>query len=249
MRKLYVMLPCYNEEENIGVLIDKWLAEEKKLISLHYSLKIVGIDDKSTDHTLSILCQKKVEHDNILIISHDKNFGLGGGVQTAFLLFLNEGNKNDYCVLMDGDNSHDPKYIFSMLEKIADCDCVIASRYCAESLTKGVPFYRMLLTYFAKLYYKILLHVPRVNDYTCGYRLYRYEILQKAYEKYGVNFVTRKSFACMMEVLYKLHLVGCRFEEVPFELRYDEKKGQSKMRLLSTIKESVTTALKLSFHV
>ena len=140
MRKLYVMLPCYNEEENIGVLIDKWLAEEKKLISLHYSLKIVGIDDKSTDHTLSILCQKKVEHDNILIISHDKNFGLGGGVQTAFLLFLNEGNKNDYCVLMDGDNSHDPKYIFSMLEKIADCDCVIASRYCAESLTKGVPF-------------------------------------------------------------------------------------------------------------
>ena len=98
------------------------------------------------------------------------------------------------------------------------------------------------------LYYKTILNVSNVNDYTCGYRLYSYDIIKKANVIFKGKLVTRSSFACMMEVLYKLHLVGCRFAEIPFELRYDNKQGQSKMKVLTTIKESVFTALKLRLH-
>lgn len=245
MKQIFAMLPCYNEEENIGQLLDKWLVVGKKLESLNYSLKIIGIDDKSTDKTLDILLKAEKKYDNVIVITHEENLGLGGGVKTAFSFFLKVGNNGDYCVIMDGDNSHDPEYVLSMLDKVDDCDCVIASRYCSDSVTMGVPSYRLFLTLCAKVYYKLLLHVPAVNDYTCGYRLYRYEIIKKADAIFGEKLITRRSFACMMEVLYKLHLAGCRFIEVPFELRYDNKMGKSKMKIFKTIKESVFTAFEV----
>lgn len=250
MNKIFAVLPCYNEAENIEALLRKWLAINSLLNEMNYSLQIVGIDDKSTDNTLTIFYDFAKEFKNIIVIPHTVNLGLGGGVTTAFKFFIKKGGPGDYCVLMDGDNSHDPQFIFSMLKRIEqnNCDCVIASRYCSDSITVGVPRYRLLLTFLARLYYKTILNVSNVNDYTCGYRLYSYDIIKKATEVFKGNLVTRSSFACMMEVLYKLHLVGCRFAEIPFELRYDNKKGQSKMRVLATIKESLFTALELRVH-
>ena len=247
MKMIFAVLPCFNEEENIGQLLDKWFAMGKKLELMNYSLRIIGVDDKSTDRTLDILRRAEKNFNNVTVIAHAKNLGLGGVVKTAFNFFIKEGEEDDYCVLMDGDNSHDPEYILPMLEKICECDCVIASRYCMESVVLGVPSYRLILTICAKFYYRVLLHVPGVNDYTCGYRLYKYEIIKKADDIFGEKFITRRSFACMMEVLYKLHLVGCRFIEVPFKLRYDNKKGKSKMKVLHTVKESVFTALEIKF--
>lgn len=247
MNKIFAVLPCYNEAENIEILLRKWLAINSLLSEMDYSLQIVGIDDKSTDNTLTIFYDFAKKFENIIVIPHTVNLGLGGGVTTAFQFFIKNGIPGDYCVLMDGDNSHDPQFVFSMLKRIehSNCDCVIASRYCNDSITVGVPQYRLLLTFFARIYYKTILTVPNVNDYTCGYRLYSYDIIKKATEVFKGKLVTRSSFACMMEVLYKLHLVGCRFAEIPFELRYDNKKGQSKMKVLTTIKESLFTALEL----
>ena len=80
----------------------------------------------------------------------------------------------------------------------------------------------------------MLLRVRNVKDYTCGYRAYTFCIIDTAYQKFGDDLVARRSFACMMELLYKLSLCGARFEEVPFELRYDNKAGESKMRIFNT---------------
>ncbi|MBQ7595778.1 MAG: glycosyltransferase family 2 protein, partial [Clostridia bacterium] len=90
--------------------------------------------------------------------------------------------------------------------------------------------------------------VKNVKDYTCGYRAYTYDIIKKAKEKYGDKFVERRTFACMMEVLYKINLLGADFAEVPFELRYDHKEGESKMHIVKTVKDSLITAANLRIH-
>ena len=147
---------------------------------------------------------------------------------------------------MDGDNTHDPCYVISMLEQICKgYDCIIASRYCDRSKTKGVSPFRLFLSWGARVYYTLVLGVKNVKDYTCGYRAYTYKIISEAEERFGQQFVEHRSFACMMEVLYKLSLLGAKFQEVPFELRYDNKEGESKMRLAKTIRESLFTAMQL----
>ena len=87
-----------------------------------------------------------------------------------------------------------------------------------------------------------------MKDYTCGYRIYTYNIIQKLLNKFGENPIKEKSFACMMELLYKVYLVGAKFGEVGFELRYDKKCGNSKMKVLKTAERSLVTALKLKLR-
>jgi dolichol-phosphate mannosyltransferase len=246
MRKLLAVLPCYNEEKNIEELMEAWLNEGDKLTDMGYKLFILAVDDKSRDNTKNIIQKLAASHEDVRLCAHEVNQGLGGAVTTGFKYFLENFSAGDICFVMDGDNTHDPKFAVSMVEKVLKgFDCVIASRYCSSSDVVGVPGYRNFLSSGARFYYKLLLPVPSVQDYTCGYRAYTYEILDKAYRKYGDRFVTQKTFACMMEILYKLHKAGAAFAEVPFVLRYDFKQGESKMRVMKTVKSSVLTALKL----
>ena len=244
MKTLYAMLPCYNEEDNIGQLIEEWIKQGKTLSERGYDLVIVGIDDKSTDSTKNIIKKKCECYNNVRLIAHEVNKNLGGGVMSAFQYFVENASQGDLCTLMDGDNTHDPQYIMSMIDKIeSGADCVIASRYCKDSNVIGVPGNRLFLSSGARWYYKLVLRVKNVEDYTCGYRTYTYDIIKKAFDVYGNHFVEKKTFACMMEVLYKLANIGCSFAEVPFELRYDNKGGESKMRIMKTVKDSLLTAI------
>lgn len=250
MHKLFAMLPCYNEEKDISPLVHKWIDIQDTLAEKGYALSVYCVNDCSTDSTKSVIEGLTAEFpDTVRLIDHEVNKGLGGVLMTAFRFFLDNGTQGDLCVLMDGDNTHDPVYTLSMLPKIdAGADCVIASRYCTESETKGVSPIRLFMSWGAKQYYSLLLGVKNVRDYTCGYRAYTYDILQRAYEKYGDQLVERRTFACMMEVLYKLSLTGAQFAEVPFELRYDHKEGESKMRIFRTAKDSLATAFSLRIH-
>lgn len=249
MKKVFVCLPCYNEQDNIGILVDEWEQHKQSIAALDYELHMVLINDKSTDQTLEVMKASKDKYDNITILEHEVNKNLGGGVKTAFDYFLNNGEKDDLCFLMDGDNTHDPKYSIEMIQSVEqEKDCVIASRYCKNSKVVGVPGIRLFLSDGARWFYSLVLRVKNVKDYTCGYRVYTYSIIEKANQTYGESFVEMKTFACMMEVLYKLSLIGARFGEVGFELRYDYKQGESKMRVLKTVKDSITTAFRLRFR-
>ena len=247
MNQLYVMLPCYNEERDIAPLIQKWVYLSESILQHGYNLNIYCIDDKSIDSTNSVIRELALfNSDKIHLIEHKVNMGLGGVLLTAFSYFNFNGKEGDICLLMDGDNTHDPKYVLDMLEKINfDTDCIIASRYCKLSQIDGVPFYRVILSECARIFYSLLFHIKNVKDYTCGYRLYTYPIIHSAVEKWGKNFVEQRSFACMMEVLYKISLIGAKFIEIPFELQYYNKQGQSKMHILKTIKESIFTVFYL----
>lgn len=249
MNRIFAMLPCYNEELNIGELIDKWHAQESELYRNGYELTIIGIDDCSTDNTKNKIESKCNQYENVRLIAHAENKGLCGGLNTAITYFLDNGESGDLMVLMDGDNTHDPVYVHNMLKKLVsgNKDCIIASRYCENSAVKGVANHRLFMSDMAKLYYSFVLRVPNVKDYTCGYRMYTYSIIEKFANKYGNDPIKEKSFACMMEFLYKLYLVGAAFDEVGFELRYDYKQGESKMKVIKTMQKSLLTAVRLRF--
>lgn len=246
MNKLWVYLPCYNEEENIKELSLEWIEQKQKLEEKGYSLGVVIIDDKSTDKTLKIAKELTDEYEEISFIFHETNKNLGGGLNTAVDSFLALAQKEDLMCVMDGDNTQKPQYVLSMVDEISKgADCVIASRYQKGASVNGVPLIRRFLSDGAKLYYTLVLHVPRVKDYTCGYRVYNFASLKKAKEKYGSNLIVQKTFSCMMELLYKLYKSGAVFSEVPFDLHYDDKKGESKMKVIKTVKDSFITAMKL----
>lgn len=242
MNTIFACLPCYNEEQNIVPLVEGWLAQEDQLQRRGYRLEVVAIDDKSTDATLEKMQALAAEHPQVTVAAHPENRNLGGGLNTAVDYVLEHGGPGDVMAVMDGDNTHDPCYVHAMLDKLRSADVVIASRYQSGAEIHGVPRHRLFLSDGAKAYYTMMLSVPKVRDYTCGYRLYKFAALQKARQQYGSRLITQRSFACMMELLYKLHCCGCTFDEVPFSLRYDNKGGESKMRVLRTMKDSLKTA-------
>lgn len=249
MNKLYAYLPCYNEAGNIEKLVNGWLEIRERLIDKGYELSVIPIDDKSTDNTLSIICKLRAEHKEVRIISHVQNQNLGGVLSTAINDFLKLSSKDDLMCFMDGDNTHKPCFVLDMVDAIRNADCVIASRYQKGSVINGVPHYRLLLSECARFFYSAILHVPHVRDYTCGYRLYRREAILNGQKKYEGGLVSNKTFSCMIEMLYKLHLCGCKFAEVPFTLHYDDKMGSSKMNILKTITDSIFLTLRLRFSI
>lgn len=245
MNRLMVGLPCYNEEENIAILMEKWEKEKNNIQDLGYELIIVPLDDKSTDSTKSILEEYNKKYENIKPIYHKTNKNLGGGMNTLINHFSKNFHDGDLLIIMDGDNTQDPKFSPKMIKKSSEADVVIASRYQKGSEVRGVSPIRLFYSYGALIYYSMILRVPNVKDYTCGYRLYSYEILKKGKDKYKDDLIVNKSFACMMELLYKLYVVGGEFREVPFVLRYDNKGGASEIDVVKTIKDSLTTAIKI----
>ena len=246
MDKLIVLVPCYNEAENLAALVKRWRTQAPQLAREGYVFQLLIVDDGSRDRTCEIaqgLCERYPE---ITLVSHGENLGLGGALNTGINWFLSHARPGDVCAVMDGDNTHDPCYIHRLLEQLrSGVDCAIASRYCGASEVYGVPGYRRLLSDGARLFYRVVLGVPGVRDYTCGYRAYRYCALRLAKKRFSDQLITQKTFSCMMELLYKLALCGCVFAEVPFTLRYDRKGGKSKLNIMRTVGTSVSTALAL----
>ena len=130
MPTLFVYLPCYNEAGNLRRLTEEWLAEAEALARTGYQLTVIPVDDRSTDDTLAIARQLAQEQARVRVIAHAVNQNLGGVVKTAIGDFLQVSQSGDLMCLMDGDDTHKPRFIHGMLAKITrEKQCVIASRY------------------------------------------------------------------------------------------------------------------------
>lgn len=246
MNKLFIILPCYNEEIHIKKLIKAWLTESKKLECYNIDkVEIVVVDDGSSDKTVDIV--ESLNKQEVTVIRHKTNKGLGETLNTGINYCLNKGSSSDYVCIMDGDYTHLPIYIHRMLKKMIwnQHDCVIASRYQEDSVINGVSKFRRKLSDFASMYYRITLQIPNVYDYTCGFRLYKMTILKRVSKKYGKKIIDETGFSCMVELLYKLAKIGASFGESSFNLRYDLKGGISKMKITKTIITSLTMPFKL----
>ena len=247
-KKLVVVLPAYNEERDVEILVDTWQKLREKLSrEYHLELTLVVVNDGSRDQTEQICLRLEQAHDNFILVNHEKNKGLGAAVNTGFEYAVNHVKGCQCICLMDCDNTQDPGYIFSMLDTMYHTregyDVVIASRYQNGAKVHGLSKYRLLTSEGARLLYSLLIPVKNVKDYTCGYRLYTKEMIEKSIEAYQGSFVTETGFTCMAEILYKIKCVGGRFAEVPFELHYEKKEGESKMRVLKTTISSVRLAI------
>lgn len=232
--KIWVLLPAYNEEDAVGVLLPKIAAF---LRAQQYSFEIVILDDGSQDKT-KVLSESFSSSLPVTVLSHARNRGLGETIRDLFEYAADRASNEDILVRLDCDDTHDPIFIRDMVEKISEgFDVVTASRFAGGGQQKGVNWYRGLLSASATLYMKIFFSVPGIREYTCGYRAYRAEVVKKAITVFGRQFVqlTGLGFSCTLEKLLKFNLMNCRFAEVPFVLHYDRKKSKSKMVGYETI--------------
>jgi dolichol-phosphate mannosyltransferase len=232
IHRIAVVLPAYNEEKDLPFLLDNLQAA---LQPLPYDYKIVVVDDGSKDRTAEIAAEY-ARRMPVRLVRHAQNQGLGRAIQTG----LREASHiADVVITMDADNSHDPKYIREMvgiLEKRA-VDLVIASRFQKGSVVKGVPLYRQMLSWGCFAAMRLAAPYANVRDYSTGFRAYRATALQRLINRYGDRLVEVSGFACMLEVLLKLRSIGTPAIEIPYTLRYDQKLGASKLRIIRTLKQ------------
>lgn len=228
MRKVWILLPAYNEEDSIPVMLPK-IAEAMQARSLDY--RVVVVNDGSSDSTLDVLARYSGQYP-VEMVRHTINRGLGETERDGFEFIAANCAPEDIVVRMDCDDTHEPEYIPALLDKLAEgYDVVNTSRFQPGGGQLGLGRYRAFISRSANLFMKIVFRIPGVRDCSCGYRAYRGAVLQDAIRIFGNNFVQLRGlgFTSTLEMLVKLHLLGCRFAEVPFVLRYDQKRSPSKM--------------------
>ncbi|MEW6556530.1 MAG: glycosyltransferase family 2 protein [Elusimicrobiota bacterium] len=243
---IYLLLPVFNEANGIEILFK---SIGYQLSNLPHS--VVLVNDGSTDETVNILInflkglQQKL---TLKIINHEKNLGLGAAMRTGINYVSTVIQENDILITMDADNTHPVGLITELVKKIQNgADVVVASRYTAGGNEIGLKKFRKILSGFASALLKLFFPVKNVTDYTSGYRAYSGKIIKKARTYYSDNFVTETGFTCMAEILIKLSKINASFDEVGLVLRYDLKKGKSKIKIIKTIFEYLFLILKLKF--
>jgi len=234
--KVWVILPAFNEAENLPALLDG-LAAVLRLQPEPYG--IVLVDDGSGDATRAT-AETYATRLPVEVVVHEQNLGLARTVQTGIRHVLRRARDDDIIVTMDADNTHPPELVESMLEAIRrGADIVIASRYAQGGGEVGVPPLRRVLSYGIGTLMRLRFGLRGVRDYSSGYRAYRAHLLRAALDRYGAGLVEARGFAVMAELLVKLQAFDPRIVEIPLELRYDRKRGASKLRILSTISDYV----------
>lgn len=210
-----VIVPTYNERENILKLIDAVLAQSP-------TIDVLVVDDGSPDGTGAIVDERAAADSRVHVIHREKKLGLG----TAYLAGFRWGLERDYTLLfeMDADFSHDPQHIPQFLETIENADLVIGSRYRDRRVTVvNWPIGRLLLSYFANVYARFVTGLP-IFDSTAGYKCFRRKVL----EAIDLNDVRSNGYAFQIEMHFRVWRKGFRMVEIPIVF-VDRTEGTSKM--------------------
>jgi dolichol-phosphate mannosyltransferase len=210
-----VIIPTYNEKENINAIT-------AAVLSLADDIEILIVDDGSPDGTADIVKSLQAQTQRIHLVQRPGKMGLG----TAYILGFEWGIARgfDHLIEMDADFSHPPAKI---LELISACrngyDVAIGSRYIKGGKVTDWPWDRLLLSYGASLYTKLVTWMP-VNDPTAGFVCYRRQVLEKLDLK-KIRFV---GYAFQIEMKYKSWRLGFKIKEIPITFT-DRVAGTSKM--------------------
>jgi dolichol-phosphate mannosyltransferase len=225
---IWILLPAYNEEASLPVLLPKI---HDAMMQWGQPYRLIICNDGSRDHTGELLAEYAARYP-LDVITHKINRGLGETSRDLFERAAELADPADVIVRMDCDDTHEPEFIPKMVDALGNgCDVIIASRFRPGGGQEGVNAYRAFISRSANLFMKIFFPISGLREYSCGFRAYRASIIQSAIGVYGNNFIQLKGlgFTCTLEKLVKLHLLGARFDEVAFMLRYDQKKSPSKM--------------------
>lgn len=235
--RVFVVLPAYNEERALPPLVESLHAHIKSVWGADY--RIVIVNDGSRDNTLNV-AKSLAQSFAVDVLDNGQNRGLAKTLLHGMRHAMNASQPDDVIVTMDGDNTQPAGLIPRMLTHIREgSDVVIGSRYREGSHVRGLSRSRRFLSFAASWVFRIVFPTQGVRDFTCGFRAYRAGMLQSAYRKLGDDMIAATGFSCMVELLLKLRQMDAVFTEVPMILRYDQKHGASKMRVLKTITETL----------
>ena len=227
--KIWIFLPAFNEEESLRRLLPKFREVQKRLPQ--YETVVFVVDDGSSDNTAGITRDAAGEQ-NVEVLVHPINRGLGEAERDGFEFLAAHVADDDLVVRLDCDDTHEPEYIISLVNKVNEgFDVVNTSRFQPGGYQKGVNWYRGGISRAANLFMKMMFGMPGIKDFSCGFRAYRGKLVKDAVRVFGNSLLQMRGFGftSTLEIIVKLHLLGARFAEVPFGLRYDQKASESKM--------------------
>jgi dolichol-phosphate mannosyltransferase len=212
--KTLIIIPTYNEKENI----DRLISEIFKNVP---DVEILVVDDNSPDGTAQLVEEILKNDTRVHLLKREKKMGLG----TAYVAGFKYALEYDYEFIfeMDSDFSHDPKEIPYFLQSIQDCDLVIGSRYITGVNVVNWPLPRLLLSYFANVYTRWITGMP-VRDSTSGFKCFRRKVLENC----DLNDVSSDGYAFQIEMDFKAWHKGFKVREIPI-IFVDRRSGVSKM--------------------
>lgn len=231
-KKTLIIVPTYNEMDNIQNLLP--VLFELGIEGLH----VLVVDDNSPDGTGNYVEEQTKLNDHIHILRRPGKMGLGTAYCAGFQYAIDHGY--DYVFEMDADFSHDPKIVPKFLEKIQEADLVIGSRYLTGVNVINWPMKRLLLSYFASFYTRVITGLP-IKDATGGYKCFRIEVLKVI----DLTRIQSNGYAFQIEMNFKTWKKGFKVVEIPI-IFYDRFQGSSKMSK-KIVKEAVFMVWKLRF--
>lgn len=213
--KALVIVPTYNERDNIIRLIDA-------VLSQHPSIEVLVVDDGSPDGTGALVDERAAGDPRVHILHRPRKMGLG----TAYLAGFRWALEEDYELVfeMDADFSHDPSHLPQFLESSRDADLVLGSRYRDGKVTVvNWPISRLLLSYSANIYARVVTGLP-LFDATGGFKCFHRKVL----EAIDLNDVRSNGYAFQIEMSFRAWRKGFRIVEIPIVF-VDRTEGESKM--------------------
>ena len=214
MPKTYIIIPTYNEKDNISTLLEQ-------IFSLAIEgLNVLVVDDNSPDGTGEVVEKLRQNNLRLQILHRQQKFGLGTAYVAGFKEALRQGA--DYIFEMDADLSHQAKYIPDFLAAIKDNDLVLGSRYITGGGVSNWNWSRRLISRFGNLYARLVLGVP-INDLTGGFKCYRRQVL----EKINLDSLSSVGYNFQIETTYRAYQAGFKVKEIPIVF-VERSRGKSK---------------------
>ena len=215
-----IIIPTYNEKENISLIIHA-------IFKLNEPFDILVIDDGSPDGTAAIvkdLMEREPFADHLFLVERSGKLGLGTAYITGFKWALDHP-KYEYIFEMDADFSHDPADVPRLLEACRDRgnDLAIGSRYISGVNVVNWPMSRVLMSYFASKYVRLVTGIP-IHDTTAGFKCYRRRVLATI----PLDQIRFKGYAFQIEMKFTTYQLGFKIEEVPV-IFVNRRLGESKM--------------------
>jgi len=214
MAKALVIIPTYNEAENIEKLIEEVLKQSS-------ILEMLIVDDNSPDGTAAIVQRIQQTNPKVYLLQRPRKMGLGTAYVAGFKFALDRGY--DFAFEMDADFSHNPEKLPVMLNAMKECDLVIGSRYISGVNVVNWPLKRLLLSYFANIYTRVITGMP-VHDATAGFKCYRRAVL----ETMNLDAIISNGYAFQIETNFRAWKKGFTLKEIPITF-VDRRVGVSKM--------------------
>jgi dolichol-phosphate mannosyltransferase len=215
--KNLVIIPTYNEKENIEKMIHK-------VFSLSPAFSLLIIDDGSPDGTAQIVKGLQQKYSELHLLERSGKQGLGTAYIKGFKWAIDQKDTYDFIFEMDCDFSHNPDHLARLLEACkGDADVAVGSRYCSGGHVKNWPWGRILMSYFASVYVRLILWIS-IRDTTAGFKCYRRKVL----ETIELDEVRFMGYAFQIEMKYRSLKKGFKVVEVPITF-IDRTEGVSKM--------------------